>query len=115
MPKKLKFRANRPPLLDKGDKRAKKMRKQIEKRGFADSELWALNSTIATFALPRLKEFRRQMFGVPMGLTKKQWGKILDKIIFAFQKFADDDIDEDWRKIQEGLSLFAQYFYDLWQ
>lgn len=47
------------------DNRLKKFRKQREKYGFDNSELWNLNTTIAKFILPRLKAFRKDIYGIP--------------------------------------------------
>jgi len=47
----------------------------------------------------------------------KQWLDILDKMIYAFEIVAKDDIVEEIKnidKINEGLALFAKHFFDLW-
>ena len=47
-----------------------------------------------------------------------KWNDILDKMIYAFGKIKEDnslDISKDeWKKIQEGLDLFAEHYTSLW-
>jgi len=100
--------------------------------------------TVALFALPLVKRLRELDFGVPCCLrddgesleeTQKKWGKILDKIIYAFDSLLiDGELKvyeetlhqgksvteackagrEESKKIQEGCELFGKYFTNLW-
>ena len=112
-------------------------------RGFDDSETWSLDDTIAKFILPRLKRFRElELKGVPGNISKltweeeqklsekeaeahweqmeKDWNEILDKMILAFETIVKDDwkdindMKNQEKNINEGLSLFAQYLRGLW-
>ena len=86
-------------------------------RGYDDSEIWNLDSTIALFILPRLKLFRNSLHGYPNNLTFEQWEEVLDKMIIAFSLI--DDVawhfnDFDYPRVEEGLDLFRKYYFNLW-
>lgn len=91
-------------------------------RGFDDSELWNLYVTIAKFISPRLKEFIRQTSKtqcVPCTFVSyDSWRSTLQKMDTAFEKVAGIDEDEwgkeEWDEIEEGLKLFSEYFFNLW-
>ena len=107
------------------DKRDKGWRKFKAKNGFCPTECWSLDYHIAKFVLPRLKHFRDNPNGCPSNLcsekedTKKgvkRWVAILDKMIYSFE-YAVQQFDEkkyDMKKVNEGIQLFAKYFFDLW-
>ena len=57
----MKFRASKPMHINAKNGRWGEMKQQIKERGFADSELWSLDYTIASFVLPRLKQFRKKL------------------------------------------------------
>jgi hypothetical protein len=106
-------------LTDPNDSREKGYSKQRKERGFDNSELWSLDSTITKFILPRLKVFREIQAGHP-GCVKneKEWNKILDKIIKAFE-IADSSIsglisDEEYKDWKKGMNLFVKYYFCLW-
>ena len=103
------------------NKRKKELKRQRIKRGFDDTELWSLYTTIGRFILPRLKAFREGFCGYPTVLeSEDQWGEILDKMIFSFDYVVREDEefevreDEYYNRVQEGLDLFAKYFFNLW-
>jgi len=102
-------------------------------RGYDDRKSYDVYYEIAKFTLRHLKNFRKlKKVGYPMGLTMKKWNKILDKMIYAFERIANDDIlvyqDKNGQyktrseknikninsKIDEGLTLFVKYFQSLW-
>lgn len=96
-------------------------------RGYADYEVWAFNTVLAEFAIPRLKRLKLIQHGIPASIWSegkpekqaiKEWHGILDKMIKAFELIAYDD---DWefdgekgRQVNEGLDLFREYFFALW-
>lgn len=95
-------------------------KQQREERGFDDTELWNLDSTIAQFILPRLKRFKEMTdkYPNPDFSSMEEWNEALDKMIGAFhfmveEKYGcfDGPMFED---AEEGLRLFAQYFGNLW-
>jgi hypothetical protein len=78
-------------------------------------DIYGLYYHLSKHIYPRLKLFRDNTFSYPMGLTLKKWKIILNKMIFAFKAIAKDDRkEEEYKKIEEGLKLFAKYFTDLW-
>lgn len=107
-------------LIDNTDDRWEEYRKQRLERGFDDSELWSLDSTIAEFVYPRLKAFYNEgdMLGYPARLTKNKWHDILKSMIKAFDIIVNKNIidytKEERKQVDNGLRLFAEYFSDLW-
>lgn len=103
-------------VIDVDDVRWNMFEKQRLERGFDDSELWNLNTTISGFIIPRLKTFREQHCSTPENITDEEWNEILDEIIVAFE-LIHDDLEYDKAsesKINNGLKLFAKYFRNLW-
>lgn len=120
------------------------MKKNI-KTEIPEEELWNLHNTLAEYIYPRLKEFRKQHCGAPGyfdykngtprfsekygpkikgRMCYKEWDKILDKMVLAFELWLSID---DWvceydskeyrkkmSKIEEGFSLFMKHFNGLW-
>jgi len=86
-----------------------------------DEDLWNLDITIAKFILPKLIKFKEKTFCFPCSLNDvKEWHKILDKMIYSFSMikntFKEDGFysNEEIKKIDQGLRLFAKYYHDLW-
>lgn len=84
-----------------------------------EEELWALNTTIAKFILPRIKKFKELTPACPLGLSGKEWKKILDDIIYAMEYYANDryealDSPVDYGKINRGAKLLGERFEYLW-
>lgn len=100
--------------LPKDDKRQKKWKKQRKERGFDDTELWALDSSITKFILPRLKAFKESKASYPGHLTEKKWDKILDNMIEGFEEHSKYEAGCDYDKIKIGLKLLAKWYLSLW-
>ena len=106
-------------LTDKKDKREKEFSKQRIERGFDDSETWSLDSSIASFTVPRLKRFKEVNNGAPFQLNIEEWNIILDKMITSFELILENSGSCIWnegeeKQVNEGLDLFRNYFFDLW-
>lgn len=102
-------------LIDADDDRWDEFEEQRLKRGFDDSELWNLNSTITSFILPRLKAFRDETVSYPDGMTREEWESIIDEMIAAFELLEEDKCDsESNKKIEQGLNTFVKHFRGLW-
>jgi hypothetical protein len=127
--KKSKWSLKKPLFLKKTDDRYPSHLRQLEERGFSDSETWCLFATIAEFVLPRLQSFKDITICHPASMTEKEWKKRLDKMIFAFQwALADaegtkayyratEDAEEqskNWKKYEEGMKIFCEDFMGLW-
>ena len=108
--------------INESDKRWEEFKHQRLDHGFDDSELWNLESTIAKFIYPRIKEFAENHVGYPGHLTEEKWQEILDKITKAFRLYIDheylysfkEENEKIEKQINEGLRLFAKYFWNLW-
>lgn len=107
-------------------------------RGFSDRQLWNIDYELAKWILPRLKAWRAKgPTGFPIDLSEKYpddgtgyqaWLDVLDKMIFAFNEIVQSDCspghrwedgswkyeEERWKKIEEGLNLFREYYWNLW-
>jgi hypothetical protein len=88
-------------------------------RGWDDSDTWALDTTIAKFALPRLKRFVELNNGTPIGMTEAQWDQRLSDMVYAMEYAADPDVvlyDDsiDFDRVKRGERYFGRYYRDLW-
>lgn len=128
-------------LIGRNDIQAEEYRKQRMERGFDDSELWALNTTIARFILPRLIAFRDNYWEhPPIHLTAEEWKEILNKMIAAFDIYlnysskltkSEDYIRKCYERgtlkgrslekclqlhtdFEEGMNYFNEYWMSLW-
>jgi hypothetical protein len=102
--------------IKKIKKKNKQFKKQLQKRGFDDTELWNLDTTIISFTLPRLKEFRKNIIGYPSQISEKKWKRILDNIIWSFEQYMKDDVlQEDYKKYIRGFKYFGKYLPNMWQ
>lgn len=98
--------------LRKHDPRRELFRQQRKERGFDNSELWSLNTTIYAFALPRLKAFKEYTKSYPVALNSMdEWQAILDKMITGLALYIEDTWSEE---AKEGTELFHKYFEYLW-
>jgi hypothetical protein len=105
--------------------RTKKYKKQRIERGFDDSELWNLDSTIAQFITPRLKAFKEYTQSYPGGMESfEKWKEILDQMVEGFELWQNhwewenesdqNIINEKRHKVDVALELFHKHFFDLW-
>jgi hypothetical protein len=103
------------------------------------SESYDFYSHCAEWSLPRLKELRNNTQSFPTSLVEEHvvpnqfyfdffmeqgqpdltqhWKHLIDKMIWSMEIIASDDCiwtKKDHGRIQEGLSLFAKHFRDLW-
>ena len=117
---------------------------QLKRQGWANSDLWGLNTYLATLMVPMLKQFFKHLNGYPCNLkSAEEWQAIGAEMIWAMERYAKDDFFEladlqvgytiakcrdnkkkykKWRaannrlyaRAQKGLKLFAEYFPNLW-
>lgn len=90
---------------------------QLIKQGFHDGDTFTLYLHLSKLILPRLKRYVELEGGYPGNLTKKQWEKILNKMVIAFELLCNDEVfyeKENNIKINEGLKFFGKYFRHLW-
>ena len=98
-------------LTDKDDKREKKLTKQRLKRGFDDSEMWSLDSTIASFIVPRLKEFIKAHKEHIVNINN--FVEDCEEFLWAMECKSKDCTDSDDRYLK-ALTLFPKIFDGLW-
>lgn len=114
-----------------------KMQKQRAKKGFCVEDTWSVYDWFLNTAPKILTELNKNRMGHPTDMTDKEWGDIIDRMIFCFTEANDytcsqtNSIDYDknkdkWceREIEivdyrdkmknEGLELFSKYFWNLW-
>ena len=118
-------------LFNWKDKIKDKRFRVSKKRGFAESELWSLDHTIALFVYPRLKAFNENNIGHPIFFyvtdgkemkqgTIEEWKKEVEKMVRAFELVLRDEhnstylTEEEIEEVQTGLLSFAYNFHDLW-
>lgn len=97
------------------DDRHKLWRKQRLERGFDNTELWNLDSTILKFILPRLEEFRKNLHGYPPSLTEDEWDDILERIVTGIEAYLSDDnhiMPNEYH--EETMEVLARWFNHLW-
>jgi hypothetical protein len=104
-------------------------------RGFSDSELWDLTTTISKFIIPRLEEFKPKTYPYEFK-SGEEWDLIIKKMIWSFKfslyihnfdnkyikdmNFSENDyFDKEKnrlliKKYKEGIKLFSKYYMDLW-
>lgn len=106
--------------LLKTDDRLEKYKQQRKERGFDDTELWSLDSTIIDFVAPRLErllEIRQNVFD----LSEPHSQETLKELQFVSQVFNDivnEKIDyyslKDNKIVEKALKLFAKNFMTMW-
>lgn len=96
-------------------KRLAQFKQQRVERGFDDTECWNLDSTIAQFVLPRLKNFKEHNIGFPGNEeipTFEKWNEIIDKMIYAFDHIVrEDEYDEEKQK-RHGVDFLEMYGFE---
>jgi hypothetical protein len=92
------------------------------RNGFCIEETWDLDMHLANHILPRLIAFKEQNTNTYPNNFKsmKEWHKVIDEMIWSFDyiiNFWNRDFknyEEEEKKCQKGLDLFAKYFRGLW-
>lgn len=95
-------------------------------------DAWNIKVDMAKFLVPRLKMFLKEIdkVGATPGILARQypddgherWREIVKKMLFSFEYYAyvynhwmDMDTDEnEQRRVEEGLFLFAEWYDHLW-
>lgn len=105
------------------NERVEEFRKQRLERGFDDTETWNLEGTIAQFIVPRLKRFKEVNDGYPSNYNSMEdWESDIQKMIDGFElwinHFEWDHVkelrEENHKKVDEALQIFAKEFKALW-
>lgn len=96
---------------------------QRGRRGYADCDVWGLDSYLVTWLPGALESLRTQAHGHPVGMTPKTWDIRLERMRDGFLT-AREIGDMNFRTVEEakvlqkrmykGLRMFSRYFLDLW-
>ena len=71
--------------------------------------------TLSIIIVPLLTKYRSLRSGHPCGISEERWDTILVKMIYAFQKIAEDkEVIEHTKEVKNGMRLFIKYFHHLW-
>lgn len=96
--------------------REKQMLADYEEKGFCEIEMWCLATSIAKFALPRLKQFMVTVEKNPHNYSASL--KDFECMIYSFQKIIDGEhlyvSKKEISKIQQGLNLFSKHLVEMW-
>lgn len=108
-------------------------------RGWADCDVWNMNSYLARIIVPMLEHMKKNHCGVPSEFLKekdlkieeasKEWESTLDLMIegfktyeelqeSCFERLSPDDLEKRILKLEEkhlkGMMFFVKYFNNLW-
>lgn len=102
----------------------------LQENHFSYEEYWSLDSSLATYLIPRLKEYLKNMCGFPADLSSepdgfKLWQRHVRKMILFFRMKAKDCVPFTYKGAQgftklrqdiynEGKQLFGKYLESLW-
>lgn len=101
------------------------------KKGYSYIDTWSFDAYLCGVITGGLKELKNRHIGYPASLSKEEWDEILGKIIDGFiagkalidMDYMEDSCRrEDWEpkeeafkeKFEEGMNLFREYFFHLW-
>lgn len=107
-------------IVRRNNHRKKEFDKFRKENGFSPDECWNLMHSTAVFILPRLKYLKKRCEEIkyhPFKISFKKWMEILDKMIFSFDFYVRDKERfslQEARKAEEGIKVFAKWFYCLW-
>lgn len=93
-------------------------------------DAWNIEVDAARFLVPRLKMFLKEIdkVGATPGILARQypddgyerWREMVKKMLFSFEYYADvynrrmNANEDEIRRVEEGLSLFAEWYGYLW-
>jgi len=92
--------------------------KEFSEKGWCTRDLWMLNSVIAQFLYPRLKDFYDRIVCTNHIMYKKKQHKEWQLMLYALDVYQDDRSlflkSEELKKIKKGLKLFGEWFPGMW-
>lgn len=92
-------------------------------RGYADCDVWSLDSYLCGWLPGALEQLIGKKHGHPIGMTRKGWDSRLKRMKQGFieaQKLMDltyhrpKEAQAAERRMQRDLSLFIKHFLSLW-
>jgi len=91
--------------------------KKLQENHFSHQELFSLDASVATFIIPRLKNWLEiGLNGHPMDTTEEEWKEILGKILKGMELIVSNEIqtDEEEKLMNEACILLGKWFRSLW-
>lgn len=92
-------------------------------RGYADCDVWSLDSYLCRWMPKALAELQANKTGHPVGMTRKGWDNRLERMKRGFTE-AQKIMDMDYRtprecrtaqrRMQHDLHVFTEHFLSLW-
>lgn len=92
----------------------------LMENGFSYDELWNLDSSIASFIIPRLKKFMKTTHGYPNEIGKfEDWEIAIRKMLVYLRcisngNYGDTEKGKRFEFFKEGMKLFHEHFHSLW-
>lgn len=97
-------------------------------RGYADEDLWNLDTFYGEIIVKSIRAFRDKTCSYPPNLTFEEWQSVLDDIAFAFEheskdwydlsleenKLTQEEKDAIKERVSRGFDYFKEYYRDLW-
>lgn len=91
---------------------------QRRTRGWDDGDTFSLDYSLGKLIAPRLRRFKEVTIARPHDVEEKEWEEMLNKMIAAFEFAGSEERwlakPEEYEKHQEGIDLFAKYYWALW-
>lgn len=92
-------------------------------RGYADCDVWSLDSYLSRWMPTALAQLQRNKLGHPVGMTRKGWDSRLERMKQGFLearnihdmnfKTAQESMMIQ-RKVKRGLNVFVEHYFSLW-
>jgi hypothetical protein len=95
-------------------------------RGYADCDCWSVDGYLSVIIPDMLRHLKKYSHGIPTDkdgeqFTEQVWNDVLDKIIAGFEaakRMTNDDnpqeYDIDFLIFEEGMKLFNEHYFSLW-
>ena len=90
--------------------------------GYSYVDRYSIRDWFLTNIVNLLHDMQLDLHGSPYDISYEEWQSILKRMEECFRQANEDTCDEQYsddyafqkRMLDEGLSLFVNYFYDLW-
>ena len=113
----LTFRADHPLYITKEDREWKGAWHDIERKGYAGTEVSDLQYALACFILPRLCDLRKVSIGYPSSVGSfEMWIAMMDEMIYAMDYIVQDKCGSimEEERVRKGCALLGEHFQSLW-
>ena len=93
---------------------------QRARYGYSEQDTWSISHYAADVLAKMVADLRERMLGYPADIDVERWDEMLSKIERGFMAalaVMDGGADDDERylaEFREGMALFSERFFDLW-